>query len=138
MADLNNITMTGRLTRDPETRHTQSGLAVCKFQLASNGFKDGDTCFVRCTAFGKRAESLHKHFSKGDRIGITGRLKLDQWEDKNTGQKREAHGIDVNDWAFVDSAKSKGGKSGDGDYNGPGDWDAPATKGRDNFDNAPF
>lgn len=132
MADLNNITMTGRLTRDPETRHTQSGLAVCKFQLASNGFKDGDTCFVRCTAFGKRAESLHKHFSKGDRIGITGRLKLDQWEDKNTGQKREAHGIDVNDWAFVDSAKSGGGKpksqpeaEGGYDWGSPGD--APST-----------
>lgn len=132
MSDINNLTMTGRLTRDPETRFTQSGLAVCKFQLACNGYKKEDVCFVRCTVFGKKAEALHKHFKKGDPIGITGRLKLDQWEDKNTGHKREAHGIDVNDWAFIGGGK----KGGEADDYSKDDWHEPGPVG--DFDSTPF
>lgn len=123
MSDINNLTMTGRLGRDPELRHTQGGLAICRFQLACNGIKKEDVCWIRCTAFGKRAEALHKHFKKGDRIGITGRLKLDQWDDKASGQKREAHAIDVNDWAFIEAPKAQQSASQD-DY-GPDAWGAP-------------
>jgi single-strand DNA-binding protein len=136
VSDINNLTMTGRLTRDPELRFTQSGLAICTFQLACNGYKKDDTCFTRCTAFGKKAESLQKHFFKGSRIGITGRLKLDQWEDKKTGQKREAHAIEVTDWAFIES-NAKGSESGtQDDYSGD-DWDAPVPA-NGAGDNTPF
>jgi single-strand DNA-binding protein len=98
MADLNNLSLGGRLTRDPELRHTQSGTPIAKFGMASNGWKDDDVCFVDCTVFGKKAEALNNHFKKADPISITGRLKLDRWE--KDGQRHQRHTIEVTDWHF--------------------------------------
>lgn len=102
MPNYNRVIMMGHLTRDPEMRYSQGGMAICKIGLAVNsGWGDKKkVCFIDCTAFDKRAESLEKHFSKGNPIHIEGRLELDQWEDKESGAKRSKHAILIEQWTF--------------------------------------
>ena len=95
MSDLNNVTLTGRLTADPDMRYTTSGMAVAGFNLATGRkYKDKqgqlqeDTSFIGCTAFGQQAEFLGQYIRKGQAILIQGRLKQDSWEDKETGKKQ--------------------------------------------------
>ena len=95
MPDLNKVFLAGRLTREPELRYIQSGTALCKLGLAvSRKFrtKDGEqreeTLFINVTCWGKTAEFVGENFHKGRPIVVEGRLKSDEWEDKNTGQKR--------------------------------------------------
>lgn len=83
---MNSVNIIGNMTRDPELRHTQNNSAVCNFGVAINEGKDRTT-FVECTAWQATAEMIAKHFRKGNRIGITGRLSVDQWQD-NDGNKR--------------------------------------------------
>lgn len=116
MPNFNKVIMMGHLTRDPEMRYTQGGMAICKIGLAVNsGWGDKKkACFIDCTAFDKRAEAMSKHFSKGDAIHLEGRLELDQWEDKETGAKRSKHGIVIEQWTFTGSAtKSADAKADD-------------------------
>ena len=80
----------GNLTRDPELKHLESGMAVCSFGIAMNR-KFGDkeeTTFVDVTMWDKQADTVAKFFTKGKPILIEGRLKLDQWVDKKTGENR--------------------------------------------------
>lgn len=93
--DLNKVFLAGRLTRDPELKYTQSGLAICKLGLASSRFykgRDGerkeDTTFVDVTVWDKQAEYLGQRLRQGAPVLVEGRLKTDSWEDKTTGQKR--------------------------------------------------
>lgn len=102
----------GKLTRDPEIRHTQSNLAVVGFGLAINErFKDRDgnwqerAHFIDCTVFGKRGEAFAQYHSKGSSAFVEGRLNMDQWDDRQTGKKRSKLGVVVDSWQFV------GGKS---------------------------
>ena len=96
MANLNQVLLMGNLTRDVETRHTPSGAMLAKFGLAMNRkFRDGktnelrdETTFVDIEVWGKQAEVAAKYLSKGKPVFIEGRLRLDQWDDKQTGQKR--------------------------------------------------
>ena len=95
MLKLNKSQLTGNVTRDPELRYTGSGAAVLGLGVAiDNSYKNqsGDwvdkTCFVDVTVFGKFAESLNSRIKKGDHIYIEGSLEQDEWQDKNTGQKR--------------------------------------------------
>ena len=90
----------GNLTRDPELRYTPKGTAVAKLGLAVNrtwrnadGQQQDETTFVDVDAFGKQAETLGQYMQKGRPILVEGRLKLDQWEDKNTGQNRSKLGV---------------------------------------------
>lgn len=113
-----NVTMQGRLTRDPELRQAQSGTYVCKFSLALNdrepdgqgGWQDRAS-YIDCVCFGKRAEKLAEFFSKGRPMLVYGRLQQDRWEDRETGQKRSALKVVVNDWHFVlkDAQDQQGG-----------------------------
>lgn len=88
----------GRLTADPELRFSQSGTAVCLMQLAFNSrrknqageWEDGDVLFIRGTLFRQEAENASETYSRGMEVVVSGRVKLDQWEDKETGQKRSA------------------------------------------------
>ncbi|MER7014535.1 single-stranded DNA-binding protein [Saccharopolyspora sp. NPDC000359] len=88
----------GRLTDDPELRFAPSGAAVCTMTLAFNARRkdqtgewvDGDSFFIRATAFRDMAEHIAESLTKGAEVIVTGRLKTDQWEDKNSGQKRSA------------------------------------------------
>ena len=105
----------GNLTRDPELRVTSGGLSICKFGLAvTRKYKDKEeTTFVDIDAFGSTAEVISKYFTKGKPIMLEGRLKLDQWDDKTSGQKRSKLGVVLENFQFV------GGKSDGDNYDSP-------------------
>ncbi len=95
MANLNKVMIIGNLTRDPELRHTPKGTAVAELGLAINrvwrdeqGQKQEDTTFVDVTLWGRLAEIAQQYLTKGSQAYIEGRLTLDTWDDKATGQKR--------------------------------------------------
>ncbi len=95
MASYNKVIIAGNLTRDPETRVTPKGTAICQFGLAVNrkwkndgGEMQEEVTFIDCEAWGKTAELVGKHLTKGRGALVDGRLKLDTWDDKTSGQKR--------------------------------------------------
>jgi len=95
MASVNKVMLVGNLTRDPEVRYTPKGSAVADIGLAINryyntesGEKREETTFVDITLWGRLAEIAEKYCHKGKPVFIEGRLQLDSWEDKATGQKR--------------------------------------------------
>ena len=105
----------GNLTRDPELRYTPKGTAVAKLGLAVNrtwrnaeGQQQDETTFVDVDAFGKQAETLGQYMQKGRPILVEGRLKLDQWEDKNTGQNRSKLGVILEKFSFVGGGQTGG------------------------------
>lgn len=96
MASFNKVILMGNLTRDPEVRYTPSGTAVTDIGLAINrvwfnkqtNSKQEETTFVDVTLWGRQAEVAGEYLSKGRAVLIEGRLQLDQWDDKETGQRR--------------------------------------------------
>lgn len=97
MPSINLTVIGGNLSRDPELRVTPKGTAVCSFSVANNreykdeqGQKVSEVTFLECVAWGKTGETIAKYFAKGDPIIVRGRLKMEQWEDKQTGAKRSA------------------------------------------------
>lgn len=107
---LNHITIMGRLTRDPEMRTTQSGVAVASFTLAVDrdfSGKDGgekQTDFIDCTAWRHTAEFVSKYFSKGRMAVVSGRLQIDNYTD-NDGNKRRSAKVIADNIYFGDSKK---------------------------------
>lgn len=110
MAGETTITITGNLTADPELRHTQNGLAVANFTVAStprtfdresNSWKDGDPLFVRCTAWRDYAEHIAKSIAKGTAVVVVGRLVQRTYETKPTDgsdpQKRTVFELEVDE-----------------------------------------
>ena len=92
---LNTITIMGRLTRDPELRRTQNGVAVASFALAcERDFAaqgaDKETDFIDIVAWRYTAEFVEKYFSKGQMAIVTGRLQIRNWEDKEGNKRRSA------------------------------------------------
>lgn len=89
--DLNKVMLVGNLTRDPETRHTNSGLQVTSFSIAVNdrsrGKQNETTMFIKITTFGKTAEIADKYLRKGSQVLVDGKLEIDEYETKD-GQKR--------------------------------------------------
>lgn len=106
---INIVAITGRLTRSPEVRQTQSGVSVCSFTVAvDRAYKSGEereADFVDCVAWRHSAEFLQKYFTKGDMIGITGHLQTRNWE-TDDGQKRKATEIVADSLSFVGGKKS--------------------------------
>jgi len=95
MANLNKVLLLGNLTRDPEIRFTAKGTAVGDFGIAvnrrvsdGNGNWTDDVTFIDITVWGRTAENSEKFLKKGRGVFIEGRLQLDTWEDKESGQKR--------------------------------------------------
>jgi len=118
MANFNKVMLIGNLTRDPELRYTPQGTAVASFGLASNrrwrsqaGEDREETVFVDVSAFGRQAELISEYMSKGRSIFIEGRLKLDQWQDKETGSKRSKLTVVVENFQFL-GAPGQGAPSG--------------------------
>lgn len=108
MASFNKVILVGNLTRDPELRYTPKGLAIAKIGIAVNrqwrtesGEQKEEVTFVDVDAFGKQAETLGQYMRKGSPILIEGRLRLDQWDDKQTGQKRSKLGVVVEGFQFL-------------------------------------
>jgi single-strand DNA-binding protein len=100
MASFNKVILMGNLTRDPELRYTPKGTAIAKIGLAVNrvwttetGEKKEEVTFVDVDVFGRTAENVGQYMRKGSPILIDGRLRLDQWDDKQTGQKRTKLGV---------------------------------------------
>ena len=95
MASLNKVMLIGNLTRDPEIRYTPKGTAIAELGLAVNrnyttesGEKREEVTFVDVELWGRQAEVAAEYLKKGRPVFIEGRLKLDTWEDKQTGQKK--------------------------------------------------
>lgn len=126
---LNQITLMGRLTRDPELRRTQSGTAVASFSLAVDrdySGRDGgekETDFIDCVAWRSTAEFISKYFSKGRMAVVTGRLQIRPWTDKD-GNKRRAAEVIVDSAYFGDSKRDS--DTANSTYNTPA-YAAPAA-----------
>jgi single-strand DNA-binding protein len=141
MAYLNKVFLIGNLTRDPELRVTPKGTAICQFGIAVNRqFKDDsgamrdETTFVDIEAWSKQGELVAKYLSKGSLAMVEGRLKLDQWEDKTSGQKRSKLKVVLDNVQFLSSRGSAGGGGGGGApasdevSDGPGAGSAPPPR----------
>lgn len=92
MADLNRVTLIGRLTRDAELKYTSSSMPVCRFSIALNKIRKSgeqrteEAHFFDIVLWGRAAESLHKYLVKGKQVAIDGELRQDRWE--QDGQQR--------------------------------------------------
>ena len=106
MPNLNKVMLMGHLTRDVELRAAGSstvgniGVAVSRKWKDASGEQKEETCFVDCEAWGKTAEIIAKYTAKGHPIYLEGRLKLDQWEDKD-GSKRSKIKVVVESFQFL-------------------------------------
>lgn len=112
MASFNKVILMGNLTRDPELRYTPKGMAIAKIGIAVNrrwttetGEQKEEVTFVDVDAFGKQAETIGQYMRKGSPMLIEGRLRLDQWDDKQTGQKRQRLGVVCENFRFVGAAQ---------------------------------
>lgn len=108
MSNFNKVYLMGNLTRDPELRHTPKGQAVAKLSMAVNrkwrtdaGEDREEVTFVDIDVWGKAAETISQYCKKGRPLFVEGRLKLDQWDDKTTGQKRSALKVMLEGFQFI-------------------------------------
>jgi len=116
MASFNKVILMGNLTRDPEMRYTPKGTAVARLGLAVNrryttesGEAKEEVTFVDVDAWGKQAEVIAQYCRKGSSLLVEGRLRLDQWDDKATGQKRSKLGVVLEGFQFVGARREDGG-----------------------------
>ncbi len=119
MANLNKVMLIGNLTRDPELRVTPKGTAICQFSLAVNRkFKDEsggereEVTYVDIEAWSKQGETIAKYCTKGRPLFVEGRLRLDQWEDKTTKEKRSRMKVVLENFQFLGSGRGDGGAGG--------------------------
>ena len=142
---LNQITLMGRLTRDPELRYTQTSTPVASFSLAvDRGFSregaERQTDFIDVVAWRQTAEFVSKYFTKGMLAAVSGRLQIRDWTDKDGNKRRNAEVVAENIY-FCESKKSREG----GDYSqsyAPNRYPAPTQASSPNQsyggnDNAP-
>lgn len=111
---LNNIILMGRLTRDPELRRTQSGLAVTRFTLAVERDRAAEgaekqTDFIDIVSWRNTAEFVSKYFVKGQLVAVNGRLQLNDWTDNNGTKRRSAEVLA--DHVYFAEAKRDGNHS---------------------------
>ncbi len=114
---VNKVFLMGNLTRDVQVKHTANTTAVANLGLAVNrryknagGEMQEETTFVDCEAWGRTAETMGKYLSKGRPVFIEGRLRLNEWEDRE-GNRRSKLLVVVDTFTFVDS---RGGGGADG------------------------
>ena len=148
MPNYNKVILMGNLTRDPEVRYTSGGTAIAKLGIAVNRYwsnKDGqkqeETTFVDVDAFGRQAETIGQYLKKGRPIMVEGRLKLDQWDDKQTGQKRSKLGVVLDRFEFIDSRGEGGGGDFSSESSSPSTGSAAPAQGGGGFaedDDVPF
>ena len=105
---LNKVILMGRLTADPELKHTPSNVAVCSFSLAVNrSFNKDETDFFDIVAWRNTAEFVSKYFTKGQQMALSGRLQTRTWEDRN-GSKRKTVEVVADEVFFADSKRERG------------------------------
>jgi single-strand DNA-binding protein len=114
---MNHVVLMGRLTRDPELRHTQSGAPVASFTLAvdrgyvSRESGERQTDFIDIVAWRSTAEFVSKYFTKGQMAAVTGRLQIREWTDRD-GNKRRSAEINADNIYFTESKRSRDAASG--------------------------
>ncbi|MDB4492903.1 single-stranded DNA-binding protein, partial [Akkermansiaceae bacterium] len=120
MANVNKVMLLGNITRDLEVRYTPKGTAVCDLGMAVNRIRTGDNgerieevTYVDVTLWGRQAELAGQYLSKGRSVFIEGRLQLDQWDDKQTGQKRSRLRVVGENMQFIGGQGGSGGNQGD-------------------------
>src|SRR5438876_5762410 len=120
MANFNKVILAGNLTRDPELRYTPKGTAIAKIGLAINrtwkneaGETKEEVTFVDVDAFGRQAEVIAQYMKKGRPLLVEGRLKLNEWEDKNTHQKVTKLRVVLESFSFIDSNRADSAVAGD-------------------------
>jgi single-strand DNA-binding protein len=124
MADLNKVFLMGRLTFDPELRRTPSGTAVTELRMATtrnwpgrDGERREETLFIDVTVWDRQAENCCQFLKKGSSIHVEGSLRMDSWEDKNTGEKRSKIRVNAERVQFLDSRRGESAGAGpDDDY----------------------
>lgn len=141
MANLNKVLLIGRLTKDPQMRTFDSGNSVCSLSLATNRkFKgrDGDdreeTLFVEIKLWGRQAEICEQYLSKGREVFVEGRLVLEKWEDKTTGQERQRIIVNGDRVQFL-GGKDDGAGGGDRQKAGASSRGYGQTYGGNNYGN---
>ncbi len=139
MASFNKVILLGNLTRDPELRYTPKGQAVAKLGLAVNRSYKTDTgevreevTFIDVDAWGKQAELIGQYLRKGSPLFMEGRLKLDQWDDKTTGQKVTKLRVVMENFQFIGGPRGAEGAPGAGPGpagSPPGNFGPPPSRG---------
>ncbi len=121
MASFNKVILLGNLTRDPEVRYTPKGTAVTELGMAvnrvytaENGEKREETTFVDVTLWGRTAEIAGEYLKKGRPVFIEGRLQLDTWDDKQSGQKRSKLKVVGEGLQLLGAPRGAGGGGGGG------------------------
>lgn len=144
MPALNKVMLMGNLTRDPEIRVTPKGTSICQFSLAINreyktesGEKREDVLFVDIEAWGKQGETVAKYCTKGRPLYVEGRLRLDQWEDKNTKEKRSRMKVVLEQFQFLGGGNSNDGAAPSAERAAPAAQAKPA-KNEDLDEDVPF
>ena len=134
--DINRVILSGRLTRAPELKATNSGQHFCRFSLASNRSiynkqseeSRDEVGYFDCIAWGKGGEAIHKYLEKGRRICVEGSLRWSSWEGTD-GKKQSKTEIQVESFQFLDAKPSEQGQTSQGGAasfdGGMGDADIP-------------
>lgn len=130
--NINRVLLAGNLTRDPQVKFFANERAVADFGIAVNRrFKGADgnmkeeTTFVDVEAWGRTAELVGQYLTKGRGCFVEGRLRLDQWEDKNTGGKRSKLKVIADTVTFLDGPRGSG--EGEHQASAPASSPAPAA-----------
>ena len=135
MASLNKVMLIGNVTRDPEIRYTpkgtalvEIGLAVNRRYTAENGEKREEVTFVDVTLWGRTAEIANEYLRKGRPVYIEGRLQLDSWDDKTTGQKRSKLRVVGEEMQLLGSREGGSGGGGGGSQGGEYDEEPRSSR----------
>jgi single-strand DNA-binding protein len=140
MASLNKVMLIGNLTRDPEIKYTPKGTAIADIGLAVNrnyttesGEKREEVTFIDVTLWGRTAEIVGEYCKKGRPLFVEGRLQLDTWDDKQTGQKRSKLKVVGDNIQLLGGREGGEGGGGGGGARGgrssEGEYDAPPSSG---------
>lgn len=137
MASFNRVMLMGNVTRDPEVRYTPKGTAVTEVGLAvnrvftaENGERREETTFVDVTVWGRLAEIAGDYAKKGRPVFFEGRLQLDTWDDKQTGQKRSKLRVVAENLVLLGSRPDSGGGEGGGGGRAGGHGPGPGARQR--------
>ena len=119
VAGFNRVILIGNLTRDPELRYTPQGTAVADLRLAittvrgrSGSERKEETLFIDCTVWDRQAETCSEYLAKGRPVLVEGRLIEDQWQDKETGERRSRIKVYVQNVQFLGGRDGSTGSSG--------------------------
>jgi single-strand DNA-binding protein len=125
MPNLNKVMLMGNLTRDPELKYTPKGMAIANLGMAINrvwsneaGEKQEEVTFIDVEMFGRKAEVVAEYLKKGRPVYIEGRLKLDSWDDKASGQKRSKLKVVGETFEFLGGREGGSGGAGGGEHEG--------------------